>query len=122
MDSARTVTFGMGRKIAKPTKYKAKATFVDGIRFPSMKQAARYRDLKLLEGQALIRSLRLEVPYVLKVDGVKICTYRADFVYEEYAHGHWTVVVEDVKGILTPVYRLKKKLMKAILGIEIRES
>ncbi len=121
MDS-RVVSFGMARKTPRVSKYKAKPTWVDGIRFPSMKQAARYKDLKFLESQGLIRSLRLEVPYTLKVDGFKICSYRADFVFEEYAHGVWTVVVEDVKGILTPVYRLKRKLMKAILGIEIRES
>ncbi len=122
MDS-RTVSFGMGRLIPKkPTKYKSRACIVDGIRFPSQKQGRRYQDLKLLESQSLIRSLRLEVPYVLKVNGVKVCKYVADFVFEEYAHGVWTVVVEDCKGFLTPVYRLKKKLLKAVLGIEIRET
>jgi hypothetical protein len=32
------------------------------------------------------------------------------------------VVIEDVKGVKTPVYRLKKKLMRALLGVEIRET
>jgi hypothetical protein len=33
-----------------------------------------------------------------------------------------SVIVEDVKGgASTPVYRLKKKLVKAIYGVEIRE-
>ncbi len=48
--------------------------------------------------------------------------YRADFVYEELRKGVWSEVVEDVKGFLTPMYRLKRKLMKAIYGIDIRET
>lgn len=30
-------------------------------------------------------------------------------------------IVEDVKGFKTPVYRLKKKLVEALYGIQIRE-
>lgn len=110
----------------KPSKYRAKPQVVDGIRFPSQKQASRYRDLKLLESQNLIRELRLEVTYRMKIDGVKICSFRADFVYDEYAHGVWTPVVEDTKGYkggaAYTMFRLKKRLMKAILGIDVKES
>jgi hypothetical protein len=31
-------------------------------------------------------------------------------------------IVEDSKGVRTPVYKLKKKLMLACHGIEIRET
>lgn len=48
----------------------------------------------------------------------KICSYRADFVYED-AHGN--VVVEDVKGKAENLYRIKKRLMLACHGIEIIE-
>ena len=54
------------------------------------------------------------------INGVKVCTYIADFTYEELGG----VVVEDVKSEFTrkdPVYRLKNKLMKACHGIDIRE-
>lgn len=108
--------------VRKANKYKAKPILVDGIRFPSMKQGERYKQLKILQAADRIRNLRLEVPYAIKVKDATVCIYRADFVYEEYASQQWTEVVEDVKGMKTPVYNLKKKLMKACHGIEIRET
>lgn len=47
-------------------------------------------------------------------------TYRADFVYMKDGQQ----IVEDVKGsprMLTPEYLLKKKMMRALLGIIIKE-
>lgn len=60
-----------------------------------------------------ITDLQTQVVYQL-VQGVK---YVADFVYKNRG----LVVVEDVKGFKTPVYKLKKKLMRSVLGIEIKE-
>ena len=65
----------------------------------------------------IISDLRLQVPYVITVNGLKICKYVADFVYIDKGYE----VVEDVKGMKTPTYNLKKKLMKAVHGIEIQE-
>lgn len=98
-------------------KYRNKKTVVDGITFDSQKEAKRYGELKLLEHAGVITDLQLQPPFKLEVHGVKICTYRADFRYTENGKD----VVEDVKGVLTPVYRIKKKLMFAIYGIEIKE-
>jgi hypothetical protein len=53
----------------------------------------------------------------VEVQGKLICTYVADFKYLE----NGKEVVEDVKGFKTPVYKLKKKLVEAIYGIEIIE-
>jgi hypothetical protein len=50
-----------------------------------------------------------------------VCTYIADFVYRNSQHQE---VVEDVKSEITrknPVYRIKKKLVKAIFGVDISE-
>ena len=105
-------------KVSERHKYGAKVTEVDGIRFPSKRQAQRYTDLKLLERAGEITELQLEVTYTIVVNNVKICSYRADFVYRE----HGFLIVEDCKGYRTPVYKLKKKLMKACYGIEIRET
>lgn len=99
------------------TKYHAKRTTIDGITFASQKEAKRYQELKLLERGGVISALAMQVPYVLSVNGDKICKYIADFAYVENA----TLVIEDAKGFKTPVYRLKKKLLKALYGIEIRE-
>lgn len=94
-------------------------TEVDGIKFHSKKEAARYLVLKELQEQGAISNLRLQVSHQITVLGVKICRYISDF---EYTDAEGNQVVEDVKGRITDVYRLKKKLMKACLGIDIYET
>jgi hypothetical protein len=83
-----------------------------------MAEAARYGALKIIQAAGLIKDLRLQVPYVITVNGKKICRYVADFVYIE----NGKEVVEDVKGMKTPVYNLKKKLMEAVFGVVILET
>lgn len=127
------------------TKYKAKKTEVDGITFDSMKEAKRYQELKILEAAGQIKDLRLQVPYELipamrepdtigkrggKIKGKLIeraVIYKADFVYLEKLdipfsdQEKWEEVVEDVKGMRTKEYILKRKLMLYRYGIRIRE-
>jgi hypothetical protein len=119
--SARRVSFGM----TGSQKYRNKPTEADGIRFDSKKEAARWQALQLLERNGEVRNIRRQVPYKLEVAGKLICRYKADFVYEALRGlqaPEWHEVVEDVKGVRTPIYMLKKKLMRACLGIEIIES
>jgi hypothetical protein len=80
-----------------------------------------YNNLRFLQSAARIRNLQRQVPYRLEVGGKLVCKYIADFVYEEYVGAEWKPVVADAKGYPTPMYKLKKKLMLACLGIEIRE-
>jgi hypothetical protein len=101
------------------SKYNAKRTEVDGIVFHSRAEAARYGELKLAQKAGAISGLALQVRYPLTVNGVKVADYVADFVYVEPGRGQ---VVEDRKGVRTPVYNLKKKLMRALYGIEIFET
>jgi len=103
----------------KPHKYGAEKTGVDGIMFDSKKEARRYAELKLLECAGEIGGLRIQPEYDLIVREVKIGKYRGDFSYIHTKTKE--VVVEDVKGVRTPVYRLKKKLMNALFGIKIVE-
>jgi len=105
-------------KKQKPSKYRNKPVELSGIRFASQREAARYKELRLLERTKDIALLRLQVRHPLRVNGQLICTYVSDFEY--YGDGTG-LVVEDVKGVKTPVYKLKKKLMRAVYGIEIRE-
>jgi|TARA_Y100000310_G_scaffold126112_1_gene124867 hypothetical protein len=99
-------------------KYGAVRVRIDGIDFDSRAEARRYVDLKMLEKAGEIRNLELQPKFECVVDGTKICTYRADF---QYFCGNERVV-EDVKGVKTPVYRLKKKLVEALFrGIKITE-
>ena len=101
-------------------KYGAKQTIVDGIKFASKREAARYQELRLMVRAGVITNLVLQPRYLITVKGQKICTYVADFGYLELPACN-VGVVEDVKGVKTPVYKLKKRLMKAVYGIEIRE-
>lgn len=110
-------------------KYGAKPTEVDGIRFASQKEARRYQELKLLERAREITHLVLQPRFDLWAarpidrgfrDAACVGAYIADFQYRDQRAGGCTVV-EDVKGIKTPLYRLKKKLAEACHGITIRE-
>jgi len=100
------------------SKYNAVKTTVDGIKFDSKAEARRYSELKLLLKVKTIADLELQPRYDFVVNGVKIGFYKADF---RYKIGN-RIIIEDVKGVKTPVYNLKKKLMKAIHGIDILET
>jgi hypothetical protein len=100
------------------SKYRNKKTVVDGITFDSMAEAARYRTLKVKLDAGEIKDLTLQKRFPVVINGVKVCTYVADFVYTHRLGGQ---VVEDVKGFITPMYRLKKKLVNAVHGVEIQE-
>jgi len=90
---------------------------VGGIWFQSSKEADRWGDLVAQQRAGRISGLRRQVSFPLRVNGLLITRYRADAVYIEDGRR----VVEDVKGMRTAIYKLKKKLMAAVHGIEIRE-
>ena len=106
------------------SKYHAKKTVVDGITFDSKREADRYLVLKGMEEDGSIEDLRRQVRYELipafDVDGrhYRPVFYVADFVYRENGHE----VIEDVKGVVTDVYRLKRKLVAYRYGMNIRET
>lgn len=101
-----------GRK----SKYGAIKTEANGIMFASKREKNRWMDLRIREMAGGIKDLRRQVAYPLEVNGMKVCDYIADFVY----HENEELVVEDSKGVLTPVFELKKKLMRAVHGIEVK--
>lgn len=97
------------------TKYRAKKTEVDGIVFDSKREAARYVVLRDASAGGEISDLVLQPRFTLqpsfKKDGktIRKIEYVADF---QYVDGNGNVVVEDVKGMKTDVYRLKKKMFE----------
>ena len=101
------------------SKYRAKRTEVDGIMFASKAESRRYIELRDMQKRGEIRHLELQPRFRLEVNGVKICDYIADFRYVD-ADGE--DVVEDVKGVITPQYRMKRNLMAAIYGVTILET
>ncbi len=103
-------------------KYRARKAVVDGITFASGAEARRYGQLKLLEKAGEIRDLQMQPVYSLEVNGVKVARYIGDFLYLDRLTGK--PVLEDVKSAPTAKradYRMKKQLVKALYGIDIRE-
>lgn len=101
----------------KRSKYRNIKVKVDGHTFDSKFEAARYGDLKLLQAAGEISGLQCQVPYRIEVGGMLICRYVADFVFQRGEK----LVVADAKGVRTDTYLLKKKLMRAVHGVEIEE-
>lgn len=97
-------------------------TSVSGEEFHSKKEARRWTALLLLQTAGHIRNLVRQVKYDIVVNGIRICSYTADFVYEERLKGSWAKVVEDSKGYPNDRWPMKKKLMKAVHGVDVRET
>lgn len=95
-------------------KYGNAKVTIDGRTFDSKAEAERYSQLRLLERAGVIRGLECQKVFELipayKKNGktVRAVKYLADFVYWEKNK----IIVEDVKGCRTDVYKLKKKLFE----------
>lgn len=123
------------RQYYSSTKYGNKKTTVDGITFDSLKEAKRYKELSLMEKSGAIQDLQMQVKFVLipaqrepdtigKKGGIhkgklieREVSYIADFVYKEKGQ----TVVEDTKGMRTPEYIVKRKMLLYFHGIRINE-
>lgn len=108
---------------AVENKYRAKKIEVDGLAFDSQKEAARWFDLLNLQRAKLITDLQRQVRFDLHgqhmplvSDKGRRLSYVADFVYRRDG----MQVIEDAKGFLTPEYKLKKAILRA-MGHEIVE-
>lgn len=108
------------------TKYRAKAIQIGPEKYRSQREAKRHQHLLLLQRAGKIEGLKREVAFEL-APSVRIAgemrarpavRYFADFVYAELETGRF--VVEDAKGMQTPVFRLKKHLMKSVHGIDVK--
>lgn len=101
--------------------------------FDSQKEYARFKQLKKLEKEGKIKNLMRQVQFLLlpsqKVEGKVVerpCRYVADFCYMEPigifdGEEQFRYVVEDVKGVRTKDYVIKRKLMLYLHGIRITE-
>jgi hypothetical protein len=93
-------------------KYHATRTECDGIKFDSKKEAAYYGKLKMLKQAGEVLFFLRQVPFHLP-GGV---TYRVDF--QEF-HADGTIRFVDVKGMQTPEFKAKKKMVEALYPVEI---
>lgn len=111
-------------KLETQNKYKNSCVEYDGIKFDSIKEKGRYVTLKRMEENGEITDLKCQVRFKLlpsqKRNGKIIehpTSYIADFTYIK--NGEY--VVEDVKGMATPAYILKRKMMLFFHDIKIKE-
>ena len=118
------------------SKYHAHKVTVDGITFDSKKEARRWSELKLMASAGIITDLRRQVTFTLippqdirdRKTGKHLRTeraikYRADFMYTDCSDVR--TIVEDVKGYkggqAYTIFKIKKKLMLYLYGIEVDE-
>ena len=102
---------GQGRN-----KYGAIRTRIDGHTFDSKAEANYYAALKLRERAGEIGAIRVHPRYPLAVNGKLIATYVADFEYQVIGDG---LRVDDVKGVATPVFKIKRKLFEALYSVPL---
>lgn len=113
------------KKIGRGEKFNNQYCHYDGKDFDSVKEMKRYQHLMILQRLGKIKDLKTQVKFEI-LPTTKICgetqrkvIYIADFTY--ILVGTDSLVVEDAKGARTDVYRLKRKLMKVMLGIDVVE-
>jgi hypothetical protein len=121
-------------------KYRATRTVVDGISFPSKREAKRWSELLLLVRAKAICDLERQPVFPIFAVGLlsvptdgervlvgafleltKVGRYTADFAYTDTKTGER--VIEDVKtkATSTTAYRLRKKIVEAMYGIRVVE-
>jgi len=85
------------------SKYRNKKTQLDGHTFASKAEARRYTQLELLKKSGEITGFMIQPSFLLD-EGVR---YMADFMV---CGADGSVWVEDVKGVETQAFKIKKRL------------
>ena len=109
--------------MTKKSKYGNQKIMRNGIMWDSIAEWERYLLLKDQEKRGLITDLQRQVKFVLQ-DGfefmgkrIQPISYVADFVY--YKADTKELVVEDVKGVQTPEFKIKRKMFMNRYGMDI---
>jgi len=84
--------------------------------FASKGEAGRYQELRLALLAGAITDLELHPRYPLKVYGAHVAIYEADFRYKD---GSGKTIIEDFKGVQTPVFKIKRKLLEALYDVKL---
>jgi len=104
------------------SKYRSKITEYNGVKFHSKKEAEYAKKLDWLIKVGTVTRWVGQCSYALGINEVLICRYILDFKVW-YSDGRIEHI--DVKGMKSgsaySMFKLKKKLMKAILNIDVIE-
>jgi hypothetical protein len=93
----------------------------DGRKFDSHVEAAFYNQCRILQEAGHITKIETHVRFELVVNEIFVGSYELDFRIT-YADGKIEHVDTKSKTTLTPLYRIKKQLMKACHGIDLIEK
>lgn len=119
--STATCLLWLGRLMSK---YRAKKAVVDGLKFDSQREAARYGELRLMERAGQIRGLERQVPYELappvKYEGAARAKPALRIVVDFRYWEQDTMVLEDLKGMVTREFEIKRHLLKAVHKLDVR--
>jgi len=107
----------MPLRLRSYSKYRAIRTSMNGRMFDSKAEAHRFGELMCLAKTGVVSRVTCQPSFDLVVNDEKVGVYRADF---EVVWPDGEVHIEDVKGCVTPVFRLKAKLFRALYGFDIR--
>jgi hypothetical protein len=94
-------------------KYHNKPQVVDGIRYDSGLEGNRANELALLEKAKEIKSWVRQITLPLWVNGLKITSYRMDFIVYE---NDGSITLEECKGMEMPLWKMKWTLLEALLS------
>ena len=98
-------------------KYGAKKQIFRGITFDSKLELEYYLFLLEKKDKGLIKEIELHKRIDLIVNGQLICYIKPDFVIH---NTDFSIEYHDTKGMVTPVFRIKAKLFKALKDREIK--
>lgn len=93
-------------------KFHAKPCEIDDIKFSSKLEAAYYRKLSILQASGEVLFFLMQVPFGLP-GNIK---YRCDF---QIFWKDGTITFVDVKGVDTPVSKIKRQQVEALYPVKI---
>lgn len=106
----------------KASKMRNQPTPYNGRTYQSKKEATRAKELDWMVHLGEIQAWEAQVPFKLEINSILITTYVLDFLI---THKDGSKSYEDCKGQRSGVpyqlFKLKKHLMKALHGIEVKE-
>lgn len=107
----------------KPNKMRNREMVVDGKTFDSEKEGKYWQDLKLRHAAGEVRGVRRQYPIGVTVNGEHICSLIVDFKFEDIKTGvvHYVDVKGRKAGVQYALFLLKKKLVRAVMAIEVEE-
>lgn len=117
LDSRHKMTQRKAFAVERRNKFNAKKCERDGYIFDSLKEGREYDNLKtrLLAGE--IRDLKIHPAYQIFINDQIVCKVEMDFEY--YDNQINSIRYIDVKGLDTPISKLKRKMLEAQLSIRV---